>query len=294
MPNLHIPVLAREVVELLDPREGEIFVDATVGMGGHAKLLLEHLGESDKLIGIDTDGQALQLANKNLESYRNQLKLVHGNFRNLADLVSECGYQSVDGILLDIGVSSFQIDTPERGFSFNNLAQLDMRMDLGGYRTAGDIVNNYSYLDLVRIFKEYGEESKAEIFAKRITEARRKNPIETTMDLVEIIAPQGQAGRGKIHPATKVFQALRIEVNDELGALQEVLPQAVDLLKPGGRLAVITFHSLEDRLVKNFLRYQVDKDRGELINKKVVVPTWAERQSNRRSRSAKLRVFEKH
>lgn len=290
MSHTHIPVLASETVELLDPKPGEIFVDATVGLGGHAKLILERLGDHGQLIGIDQDEEALQLASSNLSAFKNHFRLVRGNFRNLRDLVQEGGYTAVDGILLDIGISSFQIDTPERGFSFNNLAQLDMRMDLGGYRTAQEVVNQYTYNELVRIFKDYGEEPKAAIYAKRIIESRRKQPIETTLDLVAIIGGKP----GKIHPATRVFQALRIEVNDELAALQEALPQAVELLRSGGRLAVITFHSLEDRIVKNFFKHQVEQGVGSLVNKKVIAPTWAEQKSNRRARSAKLRVFQKN
>ena len=289
MSHTHIPVLAEEVVEMLDLKAGSVIVDATVGLGGHAKMSLPHLGAKGVLIGIDQDEQALKLAGENLREYKDQVKLVYGNFRDLAALVEVAGYRSVDGVVMDIGISSMQVDEPTRGFSFNNLAQLDMRMDLGGYRTAAEVVNTYSYEDLVRIFQEYGEESKAVVYAKRIIEVRRKKPIETTIDLVEIIG--GHAG--KIHPATKVFQALRIEVNDELGALTEALPQAVDLLRPGGRLTVITFHSLEDRVVKNFLKLQVTQNRGVLINKKVIAPKWTERKINRRSRSAKLRVFEK-
>ena len=307
MSQIHIPVLASEVVEKLDPQAGEVFVDATVGLGGHAKLLLEKLGERGRLIGIDQDEEALKHANDNLAEYRDQAVLVHGNFRSLGDLVQGIQHiwargesHLVDGILLDIGISSLQIDTPERGFSFNNLARLDMRMDLGGYLTAEEVVNSYSFEELVRIFKEYGEERRAALIAKRIVEVRRKKRIETTFDLVEIIVPS-QTGSvrpggwsGKIHPATRVFQALRIEVNDELGALKEGLKQATELLKPGARLAVITFHSLEDRLVKNFLKEQVEKGIGELVNKKVITPKWEEKKANRRARSAKLRVFEKN
>jgi 16S rRNA (cytosine1402-N4)-methyltransferase len=297
MSQIHIPVLASEVVEILDPQAGEVFVDATVGLGGHARLLLEKLGEKGKLIGIDQDEEALKHANDNLAKYRDQVVLVHGNFRSLGDLVqgiqhiwARSEHHRVDGILLDVGISSLQIDTPERGFSFNNSARLDMRMDLGGYLTAEEVVNSYSFEELVRIFREYGEERRAALIAKRIVEVRRKKRIETTFDLVEIIG-----GRpGKIHPATRVFQALRIEVNDELGALKDGLRQAIELLKPGARLAVITFHSLEDRLVKNFLKEQVEKGVGELVNKKVITPKWEEKKVNRRARSAKLRVFEKN
>ena len=287
----HIPVLVQEVVTLLDPKPNNILVDATVGLGGHAIKLLERLGAQGRLIGIDQDEQALQSAREYLKQYQDRLVLVRGNFRNLIQLVpSDIGSQGVDGILIDLGVSSLQLDEPTRGFSFLHNAPLDMRMDAGGSDlTAADIVNQANFTELVRILQEFGEEPKAESIAKRILEFRKRRPITTTFDLVEVVG-----GRpGKIHPATRVFQALRIATNQELQALSEVLPQAIELLRSGGKLAVISFHSLEDRIVKNFFKNQATGGRIKLLSKKAIAPSWEERKRNSRSRSAKLRIVEK-
>jgi len=287
----HIPVLVQEVVTLLDPKPNNILVDATVGLGGHAIKLLERLGAQGRLIGIDQDEQALQSAREYLKQYQDRLVLVRGNFRNLIQLVpSDIGSQGVDGILIDLGVSSLQLDEPTRGFSFLHNAPLDMRMDAGGSDlTAADIVNQANFTELVRILQEFGEEPKAENIVKRILEFRKRRPITTTFDLVEVVG-----GRpGKIHPATRVFQALRIATNQELQALSEVLPQAIELLRSGGKLAVISFHSLEDRIVKNFFKNQATGGRIKLLSKKAIAPSWEERKRNPRSRSAKLRIVEK-
>lgn len=285
----HTPVLVEETLKFLDPHQGEIFVDATVGLGGHAQAIIERLGPNGKLIGIDQDEQALRIARQNLSRFEKRIVLVRGNFRSLAKLVQTSGgSKTVDGILFDLGVSSLQLENESRGFSFLHNAPLDMRMDTtNGGTTAADVVNRVSFNELVRILKEYGEEPKAEIIAKRMIEARRRRPITTTGQLVELVG--GYRG-GRIHPATRVFQALRIAINEELQSLQEALPQAIDLLKPGGRLAVISFHSLEDRIVKNFLKNQATGGRIKLLSKKAVAPSWQERKHNPRARSAKLRV----
>ncbi|MFA5009892.1 MAG: 16S rRNA (cytosine(1402)-N(4))-methyltransferase RsmH [Patescibacteria group bacterium] len=286
----HIPVLAKEALEFLAPQPDDILVDATVGLGGHARILAEKLGPNGRLIGIDQDEQTLQIANDNLKSFNDRVVLVHGNFRHLRELVENAGYRRVDGILFDLGFSSFQIDEPTRGFSFLHDAPLDMRMDTtSGGTTAAELVNRASYNELVRILAEYGEEPKAEAITKRILEARRRAPIATTMDLVRVVGGH----QGKIHPATRVFQALRIAVNDELQALREALPQAIELLKPQGRLVVITFHSLEDRIVKNFFKNEATGGRTRPLTKKALPPSWEERRSNSRSRSAKLRAVER-
>jgi 16S rRNA (cytosine1402-N4)-methyltransferase len=286
----HIPVLAKEALELLDPQPNDILVDATVGLGGHAALLADKLGPQGRLIGIDQDEQALRIANDNLTSFNDRVVLVRGNFRNLDKLVENAGYQSVDGILLDLGFSSLQIETGERGFSFLHNAPLDMRMDATGQgQTAAEIANHASFNELVEILREYGEEPKAESIAKRMLEFRKKRPIETTYDLVEIVG----GNPGKIHPATRVFQALRIATNQELAALNEVLPKAIELLAPGGRLAVISFHSLEDRIVKNFFKNKATGGRIELLSKKAIQPSWEERKRNPRARSAKMRGIKK-
>jgi len=296
----HIPVLTDEVVRLLDPQKGDTFVDATLGLGGHAVAILKRIGRKGKLIGIDQDEQALQIARISLQSYQNQLALVFGNFRNVGQLVKGTGTRFVDGILFDLGLSSYQLDSDSRGFSFNKQAKLDMRMNAQGDLTAEMVVNSYPRNRLAEIFKEYGEESKAYIFAKKIVEARKKRRITTTQDLVDVIGGK----RGRIHPATKVFQALRIEVNDELNAIKEALPQAVSLLRPasgpedhpvrrGGRLAVISFHSLEDRIIKRFFQNLKTGGSVNILTKKVVTPSWSEVTRNKRARSAKLRVIEK-
>ncbi len=285
----HTPVLLEEVIKFLDPQPGEIFVDATVGLGGHAQALIERLGPDGKLIAIDQDEQALRITHENLSRFEKRIILVRGNFRDLIQLVqADNGPRSVDGLLFDLGVSSLQLENGQRGFSFLHNAPLDMRMDTtDGGKTAADIVNHANFNELVKILKEYGEEPKAEIIAKRIIEARRREPITTTGQLVEIIG--GYLG-GRIHPATRVFQALRIAANEELQSLQEALPQAVELLAPGGRLAIISFHSLEDRIVKNFLKLQTTGGRIKLLSKKAIAPSWPERKRNPRARSAKLRV----
>lgn len=285
----HIPVLTDEVIRLLNPKKGDTFVDATLGLGGHAELVLKRIGDSGKLIGIDQDEQAIQIARTRLKPYQNQLVTVFGNFRDIGQLVKSASARFVDGILFDLGLSSYQLDSDIRGFSFNKQANLDMRMNGAGDLTAEMVVNSYSKDELADIFKEYGEEPKAHIIAKYIVEARKHQRIVTTQELVDIIGGK----RGRIHPATKVFQALRIEVNDELNALKEALPAAVELLKPGGRLAVISFHSLEDRIVKRFFQNLKTGGSVNILTKKVIMPSWSETKHNKRARSAKLRVIEK-
>lgn len=286
---VHAPVLVPGVLALLDPKPDNIVVDATLGLGGHAEAILSRLGEHGKLIGIDQDESALSLASNRLKSFGSKFVTLRGNFRNIGDLVGSAGYKSVDRILLDLGVSSLQLDDGTRGFSFKFDAPLDMRMDPSSAITAGDVVASYSEEELVRIFEDYGEEPRAKLIAKRIVETRTKQPILTTGDLVRIVG--GRIGR--IHPATRVFQALRMEANDELGAIRDGLPQALDLLGSGGRLAVISFHSVEDRLVKQLFKQWEEDGRIKLINKKVLQATWEEKKENPRSRSAKLRVIEK-
>lgn len=304
MEHTHIPVLLEETLDLLGLKDGDVVVDATLGLGGHAKEILKRIQPSGKLIGIDKDEQALTIARKNLQPFADKVVLVNGNFRNIDELVKSAKYERVSGILFDLGVSSLQLDEGARGFSFNKEAELDMRMDKKSYLTAKEVVNNYSYQDLVRIFTEYGEERKAEDIAKRITEARKNKPIETTIDLVEVAFPNVAGKHMSIHPATKIFQAIRMEVNDELGALEEGLRNGFDILETasgpegspaqrGGRMAVISFHSLEDRIVKRFFKHLKTGGSGKLLTKKALRPSWPERQKNKRSRSAKLRVIER-
>ncbi len=287
--HTHVPVLLDEVLEHLEIEEGDTVVDATLGLGGHAQAILGRLGKSGKLIGIDQDANALSIARENLKDYGSQFIPAHGNFRDLDRILSDLGIVQVEGCLIDLGVSSLQLDDGSRGFSFKTDAPLDMRMDTSGGITAADILRDSSERELAALFLEYGEEYKADRIAHRIVEMRHHRPIATTFDLVEAVGGKP----GKIHPATKVFQALRIAVNEELEVIKEVLPKAVECLAPGGRLAIISFHSLEDRIVKNYFKNLEEQGKILLINKKVIQAKWAEKSRNKRSRSAKLRIVEK-
>jgi len=302
----HTPVLLKEVLEMLAPRPGETFVDGTLGGGGHAEALLE---AGAHVIGLDQDPEALDFAKeeKRLHRFGEKFQPVRANFSRLAAVLDELGMPEVDGVLLDLGVSSWQLDTAERGFSFQREGALDMRMDPDGPVTAADIVNTAPAAELARIFFQYGEEPNARRIAARIVGGRATRPFETTMQLalaVEEVVPR----RGRIHPATRIFQALRIAVNREMEALESVLGQAAARLRPGGRMVVITFHSLEDRMVKEFfkLRSTAELDRPEwpaprpnpdyifrALTRKPVVASAEEQRSNPRSRSAKLRAVER-
>jgi len=281
----HIPVLTREVLEIFSSQKIRVFFDGTLGAGGHARSILEAHPEIEKYIGCDRDMDAQELAKVNLAPWKGVVEFVHGNFAQEIGRVEGC----IDGFLIDVGVSSMQLDQRERGFSFLGNAPLDMRMDQTSRLTAEEIVNRYSEVELARIIFEYGEERRSRQVAKAIVEARRKKPIRTTEELVNIIKPV--ATRGRLHPATLTFQALRIAVNDELGQLSKGLDSAIDKLCTGGRLAVISFHSLEDRIVKNSLRDA--KGRLEVLTKKPIIPTEVEIKANPRSRSSKLRAGEK-
>ena len=303
--HFHTSVLLKEVLELLAPRLGEIFVDGTLGGGGHTEALIE---AGAHVIGLDQDAEALDFAKeKRLHRFGDRFHPVRANFDQLAAVLDDLQLPEVDGLLLDLGVSSWQLDTAERGFSFQREGPLDMRMNRGEGMTAADLVNTAPAAELVRIFYQYGEEPNARRIAARIVSGRVTRPFQTTMQLalaVEEVVPR----RGRIHPATRIFQALRIAVNRELEALASVLAQAAARLRPGGRMAVITFHSLEDRMVKDFfkLRSTPELDRPEwpaprpnpdyifrALTRKPVVATAEEQHSNPRSRSAKLRAVEK-
>ncbi len=292
---MHESVLPDEVLEWLRPASGKVFVDGTLGLGGHAERLLERLGDDGLLVGIDKDEAALAETRKRLEKFGDRLMILHDDFRNIASLLTEAGKTRVDGMLLDLGVSSLQLDAPEKGFSFRAKGPLDMRMDARQRLTAKDIVNAYSAADLENILYEYGEERFARRIASRIVEARISKPFESTADLEALVfhAMPRSHRYGSIHPATRTFQALRIAVNDELGALRDFLSQALSLLVDGGRLAIISFHSLEDRIVKNAFRAWQDGHAGKILTKKPIGPGEAEVARNPRARSAKLRVFEK-
>lgn len=307
MAARHVPVLLKEAIELLAPERGGVFVDATLGLGGHAEAILE-AGPAAELVGIDRDPQALDLARERLARFGTRVRLLEGNFADLSELLGGAGIGRVAGILADLGVSSLQIDSPERGFSFRFGGPLDMRMGRGGL-SAADIVNESSEEELAKIFWEYGEERQSRRIARAIVAARREKPIETTSELRRAIdRGKGHEGghrnrEGRVDPATRVFQALRIEVNEELSGLESFLDQAVDQLDAEGRLVIISYHSLEDRIVKNTLRDlhrgEIDRITGrprsesqaiELLTKRSVRPTEEEIEGNPRSRSARLRA----
>lgn len=281
----HIPVLMREVLEVFAGVELRQFFDGTLGAGGHAAAILEAHPEIERYIGCDQDPRAHELARERLAPWLGKVEFVRGRYADVVKEVTGC----IDGFLIDIGVSSMQLDERERGFSFMGDAPLDMRMDPEGELTAEMVVNRYSEKELARIIFEYGEEHRSRQVAKAIVEARKKRKIRTTGELVEIIKPV--ATRGRLHPATLTFQALRIEVNDELGQLKRGLDGAIEKLCPGGRIAVISFHSLEDRIVKNHLRDA--KDHLKVLTKKPIGPSDEEMRMNPRSRSSKLRAGEK-
>ncbi len=304
----HKPVLLDEVMDFMLPADGKLIVDATLGGGGHTEAMLE---AGARVIGVDQDEQAHEFAAERLEPYASRFTPLRGNFSDLPDILQGVGVQKVDGILIDIGVSSWQLDEASRGFSFGKEGPLDMRMDRSRGETAADLVNHLPEQELRTIFYEYGEERAGSKLARRIVERRQEKPFKTTIDLADFIAsiqPRAKGPAGKIHPATRVFQALRIAVNDELGALRTFLNNASKLLNPGGRLLVITFHSLEDRMVKQFFRHasQSHVDRKEwpeprpnpdyqyqMMTRRPVTASEDELKDNKRSRSAKLRVVEK-
>lgn len=279
----HTSVLSAEVLDALAPAPGKIIVDGTLGGAGHTRLLLEAGAE---VYGIDQDPYALARAR---EAGLGGLHVVEGNYRDMATLIPAAGAPQVDGILLDIGVSSFQLDDAERGFSYHTEAPLDMRMSQSG-ESAADVVNGYDAEDLAAIIYEYGEDRLSRRIARGILMAREKAPIETTVQLAEIVKRAYPGFSKGIHPARRTFQALRIHVNDELGALRDGLQAAERLLRPGGRLAVISFHSLEDRIVKRFL---LGSEALTPLTKRPVVASGEEQAANPRARSAKLRVAER-
>ncbi|MBC9783245.1 16S rRNA (cytosine(1402)-N(4))-methyltransferase RsmH [Heliobacterium chlorum] len=307
----HIPVLLEEVLEGLQPRPDGLYLDGTVGGGGHSAAILEKTAGQGRLIGLDQDPRALAAARKKLEKFADRVTLVRSNFRRLGSVVEELGQAGkVDGILLDIGVSSHQLDEAERGFTYRAEAPLDMRMNPDGAVTAAQILNEYPEGEISRILWEYGEERWSKRIAQFIVNRRAEQPLVSTVDLVDVIraAIPAAARQEGGHPAKRTFQALRIAVNDELGALQEALPAALDALAPGGRLAVISFHSLEDRIVKNFFSEQAKsctcppdmpicgcgkKARLKIITRKPVTGSEEEIKTNPRSQSAKLRVAQK-
>ncbi|HTK04498.1 MAG TPA: 16S rRNA (cytosine(1402)-N(4))-methyltransferase RsmH [Candidatus Eisenbacteria bacterium] len=291
----HVPVLLKETIEGLRLRPNGNTVDCTVGAGGHAEAVLEATSPSGRLLGLDLDEAALDAARRNLERFGSRAMLVHESYRNIGRVLPDTSFGPVQAALLDLGFSSIEIDDPSRGFSFRFDAPLDMRFDRSQETTAAEIVNGWSLDDLARILWEYGEERFARKIADAIVRARRRERILTTFTLVDLIAHSVPAWyrRGKIHFATRTFQALRIAVNDELGNLRAALPDLLAALEPGGRLAVIAFHSLEDRIVKEFFKAKAAEGALTIITKRPIVASEGEIGENPRSRSAKLRVAEK-
>lgn len=309
MEFAHKSVLLEETIEALNIRKGKIYLDGTLGGAGHSREILKKLDGNGLLIGIDQDKEALEVARERLFDFNN-VELFNLNYVDFEKALDELGIDKIDGVLLDIGVSSYQFDNPERGFSYRFDAPLDMRMDLDLDISARDIVNTYTESEITRIIKDYGEEKWAARIAKFIVDERKEKSIETTFDLVEIIKKAIPAGarRNGPHPAKRTFQALRIEVNKELDVLKDSIDKFVHRLNPGGRIAIITFHSLEDRIVKNAFKYlekdcicppsspicTCDKEREiKIITRKPITASEDELKENNRSHSAKLRVAEK-
>lgn len=287
---MHIPVLQNEVVKFLDPKPNNDYVDCTIGEGGHAQAILEKILPNGKLLGIDLTEELIEALKLKFKDFKQNLVLVCDNFSNLKEIAEKHGFRNVSGVLFDLGLSSWHLEKSGKGFSFMREEPLDMRYE-GGV-SAEEIVNGCSEEEIARILKEFGEERFARRIAKTIVEKRRVKPIKTTFQLVDVVrsaVPLWYQKR-RIHFATKTFQALRIAVNGELENLKETLPQAVDILKTGGKIVVISFHSLEDRIVKNFFRENSKNGKLRILTKKPVVPAAEEVRVNPRARSAKLRA----
>jgi 16S rRNA (cytosine1402-N4)-methyltransferase len=309
LSSIHVPVLLTETIEALDPRTGGFYIDATLGVGGHAEEVLRMSSPGGALLGIDVDPAALEAASARLARFGNRVVTVESYFDRIGSIAKETGFERVQGILFDLGVSSLQLDRSQRGFSFQDEGPLDMRLGPSAKRTAADLVRDLPHNELQLIFQEYGEERFAGRIARRIVSERARRPIESTAQLATIVAGAKPAAvRERIHPATRVFQALRIAVNEELNRLSAALPQAVDLLGEGGRLVVISFHSLEDRIVKHFFRQEArdcicppevpvcacgHTATLRLLSTRPISPKEEEIASNPRARSARLRVAER-
>ena len=310
MEFVHKSIMLEEVIESLAIKPNGIYVDGTLGGAGHSSEIAKRLGPVGRLIGIDQDGEAIAAATKRLEPYKDRVTIVRSNYAQMCQVLKELGISKVDGILLDLGVSSYQLDNAERGFTYREDVPLDMRMDQRQTKTARDIVNEYSEMELYHMIRNYGEDKFAKNIAKHIVAARQEAPVETTGQLIEIIKaaiPKKVRATGG-HPAKKTFQAIRIELNHELDVLKNNLEDMIDILDDEGRIAIITFHSLEDRIVKNIFRtcerpcicppeFPVcvcgRESKGKVITRKPIVPGREELEENSRSKSAKLRVFER-
>ena len=307
----HLSVLLEETIDSLNIRPDGIYVDGTLGGGGHASEVCRRLGDKGRLIGIDQDADAIQAAGARLAPFGEKVTIVRSNYEQIETVLKGLGIDRVDGIYLDLGVSSYQLDTAERGFTYReDDAPLDMRMDQRNTQTAADIVNTYSESDLYRIIRDYGEDRFAKNIAKHIVRRREEKPFETTGELNEVIKAAIPAKVRAVggHPSKRTFQAIRIELDQELDVLERSIDRMIDLLNPGGRLSIITFHSLEDRMVKNSFRRNENpctcppgfpvcmcgkKSKGTVVTRKPILPSAEELEANRRSKSAKLRVFER-
>lgn len=307
----HTSVLLKESIEGLQIKPDGVYVDGTLGGAGHASVVASRLTSGGKLIGIDQDEAAIKAATKRLQPYADRVTIVRSNYRNTRQVLQELGVNGIDGMLLDLGVSSYQLDDKERGFSYRYDASLDMRMDQRNRLSAKEIVNEYSEMELFHIIRDYGEDKFAKNIAKHIVMERKKTPIETTGQLNEIIKaaiPAKMRMEGG-HPSKRTFQAIRIECNKELEVLKDSLEEMIELLNPGGRLCIITFHSLEDRIVKTAFRQAANPctcppgfpvcvcgktSKGKVITGKPILPSEEEVTNNSRAKSAKLRIFEKH
>ncbi|MEG1458001.1 MAG: 16S rRNA (cytosine(1402)-N(4))-methyltransferase RsmH [Acetivibrio sp.] len=307
----HVSVLLEETVENLSIKPNGIYLDGTLGGGGHAYEICRHLGPEGRFIGIDQDEAAIQAAGGRLREFGEKVSIVRSNYCNFKQVLKDLGISKIDGIVLDLGVSSYQLDNVERGFSYMGDAPLDMRMDQSQSKTAKDIVNQYSEMELYRMIRDYGEDKFAKNIAKHITAYREKKEIETTEELTAIIrgAIPMKVQKNMGHPAKKTFQAIRIELNRELEVLNDTLNDMIEALNENGRICIITFHSLEDRIVKTLFRKNENPctcpsdfpicvcgncSKGKVISRKPILPNEIEMEENSRSKSAKLRVFERH
>ena len=292
---MHFPVLLREIIDYLDPETGDVILDATLGGGGHAIEILKKILPGGKLIALDRDPEAIERARPRLEGFKDNITYINDDFRNIDGILVRAGEGRVDGAVFDLGISSFQIDDGGRGFSFLEEGPLDMRFDIRQRLSAGDVVNRFGKEELADIIKKYGEERHAGLLAGAIVEARKKKRIKTTKELSDIIcrAIGRKYRRQRLHYAARTFQALRIYVNDELAAVEEGVGKTVFHLRPGSRICVISFHSLEDRIIKNIFRAMAKSGEIAILTKKPVRPGREEIRANPRSRSAKLRVAER-
>ncbi len=306
----HVSVLLQETVDGLNVKSDGIYVDGTLGGGGHSYEVCTRLGAKGSIIGIDQDEAAIEAASIRLKDFGEKVTIVRSNYCDMKSRLHELGIDKVDGIMLDLGVSSYQLDTADRGFSYREDAPLDMRMDQRSEMTARDIVNDYSEMDLYRVIRDYGEDKFAKNIARHIVRERAKRPIETTGELTEVIrhAIPMKFQKKTGHPAKRTFQAIRIELNRELDVLRDSLDDMIDMLNPGGRLCIITFHSLEDRIVKSAFKKNENPctcpsdfpvcvcgkvSKGRVITRKPILPSEEEMEVNSRSKSAKLRIFER-